>query len=821
MGFTMTKNKVLVAQALLAATFLTGCGGGDSDEFVTRNVFAVGEIVNAVEDAGPVSGDVSLNDAGEGLSYALMSGSMMANGEFVFNSDGTFTYTPNPGFYGTDSVTYVVTHTASGDTATAQLTMNVENNFEALEEYGWSLEWSDEFEGTTLDETLWNGQNTSIVDGNLLISAQTAESSFLKSQTTLRSGRVEARIQLPADANAFSAFSIMPMSDMFSGDNAIIGVKGDKSGLIAGAEYGLGLVTGVMANSNLVSNSSSEFNSYAIEWGAEKIRWYFNDVHVHTADTLNLWAYNLSGDAVVVDNAGPFNQDMQVSLTLHGSGEEAPSLMMVDYIKVWSCTPTISPTTPECGSNVKRNIDSAASDRIESVSEVTTPIYTDALNELSWHYTDEVIELSIGNNNNPTITEVDTQTDRGIVIDVSHPTGDGNIAIQTPGIELIGRNAVLTFDMYIDSENTTSETLQIRMETAWPYFGFVTWNVAELELDTWVTYSIPVSEFVANPYVAPDWIGCCVQGGVEGDLLPLDTSDVGSLLTIEFYDAVHLQLDNVSLQCESNESCVQGLLAKQPEELAGGAAPIRYEAEDFDSQSGVELEDTTDEGGGQNIGFIDAGDFVVYTINAPSAGIYSLNYRLASDLGSEGFEVSIAGVVVDTQTLDRTGGWQEWVTQSSGEFTLEAGPQTLRIDFIGGAINVNWFELVPPVSEIFIQAEDFVNAEGVELEATSDEGGGENVGFTDAGDFLEYAVNIPSDGDYIIEYRLAGQNDSDGFETSFNGMVLDRQVMPSTGGWQTWVTQTGEVTLVAGEQTMRLDFIGGEVNLNWFKIIKK
>ena len=817
----MTKNKGLVAQALLAATFLTGCGGGDSDEFVTRNVFAVGEIVDAVEDAGPVSGDVSLNDAGEGLSYALMSGSMMTNGEFVFNSDGTFTYTPNPDFYGTDSVTYVVTHAASGDTANAQLTMNVENDFEALEEYGWSLEWSDEFEGPTLDESLWTGLNTSVADGYVIMSAQGAESSFLKSQTTLRSGRIEARIQLPADANAFSAFSVMPMSDMFAGDNAIIGVKGDKSGLIAGAEYGLGLVTGVMANSNLVTNSSSEFNSYAIEWGAEKIRWYFNDVHVHTADTLNLWAYNLSGDAVIVDNAGPFNQEMQVALTLNGGDEEAPSLMLVDYIKIWSCTPTLSPTTPECGTNVKRNIDSAASDRIESVSEVITPIYTDALNELSWHYTDEIIELSIGNNNNPTITEVDTQTARGIVIDVSHPAGDANIAIQTPGIELIGYDAVLTFDMYIDSENTTSETLQIRMETAWPYFGFVTWNVSELELDTWVTYSIPVSEFVDNPYVAPDWISCCVQGGVEGDLLPLDTSDVGSLLTIEFYDAVHLQLDNVTLQCESNESCVQGPLAQQPEELAGGAAPIRYEAEDFDSQSGVELEDTADEGGGQNIGFIDPGDFVVYTIDAPSAGIYSLNYRLASDLGSEGFEVSIAGVVVDTQTLDRTGGWQEWVTQSSGEFTLEAGPQTLRIDFIGGAINVNWFELVPPVSEIFIQAEDFVDAEGVELEASADEGGGENVGYTDPGDFLEYTVNIPSDGDYIIEYRLAGQNDSDGFETSFNGVVLDRQVMPSTGGWQTWVTQTGEVTLVAGEQTMRLDFIGGQVNLNWFKIIKK
>ena len=151
---------------------------------------------------------------------------------------------------------------------------------------------------------------------------------------------------------------------------------------------------------------------------------------------------------------------------------------------------------------------------------------------------------------------------------------------------------------------------------------------------------------------------------------------------------------------------------------------------------------------------------------------------------------------------------------------LEVGSHIVRFDFVGGAINLNWFELFAPVSEIFIEAEDYDAESGTQLEATTDEGGGENVGFTDPGDFLKYTVNIPSDGAYTIQYRLAGQNDSDGFETSIGGVLVDTQLMPPTGGWQTWVTQTGEVTLVAGEQTMRLDFIGGQVNINWIKLIK-
>ena len=45
MGFTMIENKLLLALSLAVATSLTACGGGDADQNVVRNLFAVGDIV--------------------------------------------------------------------------------------------------------------------------------------------------------------------------------------------------------------------------------------------------------------------------------------------------------------------------------------------------------------------------------------------------------------------------------------------------------------------------------------------------------------------------------------------------------------------------------------------------------------------------------------------------------------------------------------------------------------------------------------------------------------------------------------------------------
>ena len=92
------------------------------------------------------------------------------------------------------------------------------------------------------------------------------------------------------------------------------------------------------------------------------------------------------------------------------------------------------------------------------------------------------------------------------------------------------------------------------------------------------------------------------------------------------------------------------------------------------------------------LGFADPGDFLEYDVTIATAGAYTIDYRLATLTGSDGFTLSDNGTEVDTVTLSPTGGWQSWITRSSA-ITLPAGEHTLRFDSIGREWNMNWFEL--------------------------------------------------------------------------------------------------------------------------------
>lgn len=829
----MRKSRLLRLILLASATSLTACGGsGDADENVVRNLFAIGETVEALEDGEMIEGDVSENDQGEGLSYVLSGDGLSENGELTFNADGTFTYKPNANFSGTDSYQYVVNQAGTGETDSAILTINVVSDFETPEEAGWGLVIQEDFNGSSLTSGQWLSEGATETEGNLVLTAEAGGFASLMAVNSLPQGRFDARIQVAAGDAAKSIFAALPMADQYDGYNAIEAVSFQNGDLIAGAHFGIGETNGVKFNSEVTASASTEFHDYAVEWNDDFIRWYIDGTHIHTVDRLNLWAHNLVNDEVLANTftlggaSGPFDQDLQLVLKLENSGSE-PAMLLVDSINVWTCDPLVAPALNDCSAKVSRTIDKLASDKIPTIEEVTTDVFVDGfydkddvkisdLQPLVWHHTDQIIEMNISNFNSPTISTVVLENDQATVIDISSTEGDANIGFATPGIGLIGHNAVLSFDMYIDSANTLTESFDIRMETGWPYMGMLTWMTADLTQDAWVTYSIPVSEFINTPFIAPDWL-TWLPGISEGDSLPLDPTNIGSLLVIEFHDGVHFQLDNIRLTCIAAESCVQAPLAIHAE--SGPKAPSTvYQAEDFTTESGTQLEDTADEGGGQNVGYTDAGDFLEYVITAPSDGTYYVDFRVASDGGSEGFEFLVDGQVVATQAVESTGGWQEWTTLTSTEFEMTAGQHTVRVAFIGGAINFNWFEIFEPVFEIFVEAEAFVAESGTQLEDTADEGGGQNVGYTDPGDFLEYTVNIPADGTYSIEYRLASDLGSEGFTVSFDGVVVDTQELEATGGWQEWVSQKSTVDLVQGEQTMRIDFVGGAINFNWIKI---
>ncbi|MFD0616161.1 carbohydrate-binding protein [Paenibacillus sp. GCM10027629] len=117
-----------------------------------------------------------------------------------------------------------------------------------------------------------------------------------------------------------------------------------------------------------------------------------------------------------------------------------------------------------------------------------------------------------------------------------------------------------------------------------------------------------------------------------------------------------------------------------------------------------------------------------------------------------------------------------------------------------------------------VEAEDYIAMSGIQTEDSSE--GTKNVGWTDPGDWMDYTVNVPSSGNYKVNYRVAVNAGNTG---SVNFLVdgVSKKItsFPSTGGWQNWTTVSDEVNLTAGTHTIRLGIVKGGWNLNWFELV--
>ena len=129
----------------------------------------------------------------------------------------------------------------------------------------------------------------------------------------------------------------------------------------------------------------------------------------------------------------------------------------------------------------------------------------------------------------------------------------------------------------------------------------------------------------------------------------------------------------------------------------------RIEAENYSNMSGVANENTSDAGGGQNVGYIDISDWMDYSVNVSSAGGYAINLRVASPSGGQLQIKNASGIVLATVAIPNTGGWQNWQTVSAN-VTLQAGTQTIRVQSTSNGWNFNWWEISSPGSSLALSA---------------------------------------------------------------------------------------------------------------------
>lgn len=255
------------------------------------------------------------------------------------------------------------------------------------------------------------------------------------------------------------------------------------------------------------------------------------------------------------------------------------------------------------------------------------------------------------------------------------------------------------------------------------------------------------------------------------------------------------------------------------------ALPDTIEAENYNYMKGVQVQVNMEASGQKNVVGLATGDNLEYIVTIPSTGVYNISFKVAG-LVDGAVDLQQNGKTLGTINLPATGDLQTYSTVSTTLY-LSAGIQSVKLVGVTGSWNVDsWAAtLVSASLPGKIQAESYSRMVGVTLETTTDVGGGKNVNGIDAGDLLEYAVDVPTTGSYNISYRVSVQNTGAFIRLYDNGKIVATTNIPRTGNYrnistyQNWTTVTTTVNLTAGTHTLRLYALGGGWNINWINIV--
>lgn len=207
---------------------------------------------------------------------------------------------------------------------------------------------------------------------------------------------------------------------------------------------------------------------------------------------------------------------------------------------------------------------------------------------------------------------------------------------------------------------------------------------------------------------------------------------------------------------------------------------------------------------------------------------------LASTVGAAGFTCTVNGTLVNITSLSMNTGNPLQIKLALAQQISDV--DDIKLNYTGTLVkaidgrvlesftNLRVTNNLPVLLQIpgKIEAEAFSVNIGLALENTTDAGGGQNIGYTHAGDYLDYPIRVAGSGIYNMVVRVACMSSAGRIEVqqlNDHNVVLNSVTIniPVTGGWQTWQSVNTEINLTGGPGTLRVKILQPEFNLNWYK----
>jgi hypothetical protein len=247
------------------------------------------------------------------------------------------------------------------------------------------------------------------------------------------------------------------------------------------------------------------------------------------------------------------------------------------------------------------------------------------------------------------------------------------------------------------------------------------------------------------------------------------------------------------------------------------------------------------------------GEYIEYTIDVAESGGYQLDYYLAQTAAGGAFHVEIDGQALPVQAVPNTGNSTKFVPVSQ-ETTLSAGTHVVRLAFDTAASNGNVtdidriaFTKIPAVQSNFgtennapfavgpgitttIEAENYdiggpnlsyvdltsnqntgdvyrsSTREGVDLGEIAAGTGAFRVTDTEAGEYVEYTIDVSDAGSYLLDYHLSQTDVGGRVHAEIDGVALSTLAVPDTEDLNSFSPVSQIAALSAGQHVLRFSF---------------